>query len=332
MIVISSRNNKYFFFLVCKSNLHDFYLCGTKTTRVVTIKGRVMQQIFLGLFFLIQFFFVCADDIMQVVIPAAGLGTRFMPMTKSVPKEFVHIKDGTPSIEYVVREAADSGLTDVILVVSKGKQSLVEYFKIDHALNAFLETRGKLHYLEKLNELCLSISVRGVIQNAPLGTGHAVMCAREYITGDYFGVLYPDNPIVSDVPAMKQLIDVANMFDASVIAVQEVSEDLVSAYGVIAYEEQYAENVYRVTDVVEKPKLEDAPSNLAVIGRYVLSVDIFDSLEIIPLSLTGEYWLTDAIADLIRCGKPVLACRINGKLFDTGNPKNWFETVAYLHE
>jgi len=244
-------------------------------------------------------------NIKKVIIPAAGLGTRFFPWSKSMPKELLPLGD-SPAIEHVVRESIDSGCDSIIMIAGARKHPIMDYF-------------------EKAN---LAASFSYVPQPEPKGLGHAVSMAEHLINDEYVGIILPDELLFCDeTPGLKQLIDVAKKENATVVAVREVSWDKVSALGVVAVKQKLSDRLFDVSALVEKPKREDAPSNLALIGRYVLSPKIFKSLQTIEPGAKGEYQLTDAIADLLKRGERVLAYKIDGIRHDIGNPLGWAKAV-----
>ena len=267
--------------------------------------------------------------ITDVVIPAAGMGTRFLPWTKAVPKELVPIM-GKPALQYIIEEATRSGVHNFVLITNEQKDAIKKHFTIDPLLNNTLQKSNKLHLVEELNKLCSQITMEYINQENALGLGHAVSLANGHVNSDYFAVMLPDDIMDGNIPALQQLISIAQKYDASVIAVQEVPMEKVSSYGVIQYSRQLEDNLYQIEGLVEKPSINQAPSNLAIIGRYILSTDIFSSLATIEPGAGGEYQLTDAIADMIKQGKRVLAYKIDSRRFDTGNPTGWLEAVNHF--
>ena len=237
-------------------------------------------------------------EVRKVVIPAAGLGTRFLPATKAVPKELFPLVD-RPLIHEVVSEAVASGISDLILVTARGKSAVEDYFDIDSGLESFLEARGNTQLLERVRDASRMIQVASVRQKEPLGLGHAVMCARDFVGLEPFGVILPDDLIDASTPCLAQLLSVFSRTGKSVVALQEVPEDQTHMYGIIEGT-QTEPGVYRVESFVEKPPSGTAPSNLAVIGRYVLVPDIFPILESQDRGVGGEIQLTDALNSLAR--------------------------------
>ena len=237
-------------------------------------------------------------EVRKVVIPAAGLGTRFLPATKAVPKELFPLVD-RPLIHEVVSEAVASGISDLILVTARGKSAVEDYFDIDSGLESFLEARGNTQLLERVRDASRMIQVASVRQKEPLGLGHAVMCARDFVGLEPFGVILPDDLIDASTPCLAQLLSVFSRTGKSVVALQEVPEDQTHMYGIIEGT-QTEPGVYRVDSFVEKPPSGTAPSNLAVIGRYILVPDIFQILESQDRGVGGEIQLTDALNSLAR--------------------------------
>jgi len=237
-------------------------------------------------------------EVRKVVIPAAGLGTRFLPATKAVPKELFPLVD-RPLIHEVVNEAVASGISDLVLVTARGKSAVEDYFDIDAGLESFLETRGDTLLLERVRDASRMIRVASVRQKEPLGLGHAVLCARDFVGLEPFGVILPDDLIDASTPCLAQLLSVFSRTGKSVVALQEVPEDQTHMYGIIDGT-QTEPGVYRVESFVEKPPSGKAPSNLAIIGRYILVPEIFQILESQDRGVGGEIQLTDALNSLAR--------------------------------
>jgi UTP--glucose-1-phosphate uridylyltransferase len=266
----------------------------------------------------------------KAVIPAAGLGTRVLPATKAVPKELLPLAD-TPTIQYIVEEAAASGIEQITFVTSRTKRALEDHFDAAPALRAALEAKGadaRLAAIERAETLASYSFVR---QRRPLGLGHAVLCAQGNIGDETFGVLLGDDLVDNDAdPCLKQLIRVHERYGGCVLAVMRVPHDDVSRYGVVSLGEQVEPGVHRVTDLVEKPAVDEAPSDLIVIGRYVLTPNIFAALEQTSPGAGGEIQLTDALRALIHAGTRVFACEFRGRRYDTGDPVGLLTTsIAY---
>jgi UTP--glucose-1-phosphate uridylyltransferase len=260
--------------------------------------------------------------ITKVIIPAAGWGTRFLPFTKAVPKEMVPLLN-KPAIQYIVQEAVDSGIDNCIVITSAHKQALINYFNPQPALETFLKEKNKLSLLTELHNLCNSITLTFIMQDTALGLGHAVGLAKNNITDDYCAVMLPDDIMASTPPALAQLITIAQKYTANVIAVQEVPDNAVSSYGIVALKNEIEPGVFEIQGVVEKPTATNAPSRLAIIGRYILSQKIFKKLDELKPAANGEIQLTDAIASLIAGGQKVIAYKVQGLRYDVGTPHGW---------
>jgi UTP--glucose-1-phosphate uridylyltransferase len=272
------------------------------------------------------------SKVRKVVFPAAGLGTRFLPATKASPKEMLPIVD-KPIIQYGVEEALQSGIQNIIIVTGRGKSAIEDHFDVSFELEDLLEKRGKTDLLAIVRGISDMIDIAYIRQKEALGLGHAVLRARELVGGEPFAVVLADDVIDAETPCLKQLLDVYNFFNAPVLAVMEVSPENISAYGAIAAEpvshNGATGQVYRIYDLVEKPKPSEAPSNLAIIGRYVLTPEIFESLTSINPGSGGEIQLTDALRHLLRSG-PIYACKFKGTRYDTGDRLGFLKaTVEY---
>jgi UTP--glucose-1-phosphate uridylyltransferase len=263
----------------------------------------------------------------KAVIPAAGLGTRLLPASKAVPKELLPLVD-RPMIHYIVEEALDAGITQFIIVTSTGKEALADYFDPSEEIERLLSDWGLEPPAAALARLRREAEFVFVRQHQQLGLGHAVLVTRNAVGDEPFAVMLPDDIVVSAEPAIGQLVAVASERDASVVAVESVPRERVSAYGVID-PEPLSERVYRVRGMVEKPPPEEAPSDLAIVGRYVLTPDVFDALARVRPGAKGEIQLTDAVAMLIE-GRGVYACRFNGARYDAGNPLGLIQTSVAL--
>ncbi len=264
-------------------------------------------------------------QIKKAIFPAAGLGTRFLPATKSSPKEMLPLVD-KPIIQYVVEEAIASGIQDVIIVTGRGKRAIEDHFDKSWELEYELERKGKHDLLKKAREIADMVSVFYVRQKEPLGLGHAILTARNLIDNQPFAVLLGDDIVHSETPCLKQLVDVYNKYKCSVLAVEQVSKDQIHSYGVI--EGRHVEdNVFRVLNLVEKPKPEDAPSDLAIIGRYILTPEIFDALEKTEPDKGGEIQLTNALK-ILKEQQAIYACQFEGKRYDTGDKLGFLKATV----
>ncbi len=262
--------------------------------------------------------------IKKAVIPAAGLGTRFLPYTKSVPKEMLPILE-KPSIQLIVEEGLASHITDFIIIANDDKQALKHFLAHQPKLEDELAERGKLNLLASINKAIDAAQFKFVPQPKALGLGHAVLQTKEAIGNEYFGIFLPDEIMIGEVPALAQLITVAQKYNASVIGVLEVPHDKVSAYGIVAIKQELEHGIFDVAALVEKPAVDQAPSNFAIVGRYILSPRIFTSLENTKPGAGNEIQLTDGIADMMRNGERVIAYVINTARYDVGNPLGWIQ-------
>lgn len=270
-----------------------------------------------------------AQPVRKAVFPVAGLGTRFLPATKAQPKEMLPLVD-KPIIQYGVEEALDSGVNNIILVTGRGKNAIEDHFDVSVELETFLEARGKKELLAEIRKISNLINVAYVRQGEPLGLGHAVLVTRDLVGPEPFAVILGDDVIDARPPALRQMLDVFEELDGPVLAVEEVPAENVSSYGVIDADE-IRPGVYRIRDMVEKPPREEAPSNLAIIGRYVLTPDIFPELEATAREQdrTGEIQLTNGLRKLLK-KREVYACRVNGVRHDTGNKLGFLKAVVYF--
>ena len=255
--------------------------------------------------------------IRKAVIPAAGLGTRFLPVTKSVPKELLPILD-KPMLQYVVEEAAEAGIEEVIIVTSPGKETIAAYFQPDPALENHLAASGSRDLLDQVRHVSSLAEVRFVIQEQPLGLGHAVLTAKAAVGDQPFAVMLPDDIVAHTPGVLAQIMEVGTGFDAGVVAVERVPWEVVENYGV-ADAVEIEERVHRIRQLVEKPPREQAPSNLTIVGRYLLPPEIFSCLERTPPGARGEIQLTDGLSFLL--GSQMLyAHEFLGRRYDGGTP------------
>jgi len=268
-------------------------------------------------------------SVRKAVYPAAGLGTRFLPATKVLPKEMLVLVD-KPIIQYGVEEALESGIDNIILVTSRGKSIIKDHFDVAYELERVLERRGKQDQLDEIRHLSKRISVASVRQGEPLGLGHAVLVARHLVGDEPFAVVLTDDVIDAPRPALRQMIDVFERVNGPVIAVERVPPEDVSSYGIVAIDDtDLGPGVHRIVDLVEKPPREEAPSNLAIIGRYILTPDIFPALQETASDRTGEIQLTDGMRRLLE-KRPLYACEISGVRHDTGNKLGFLKATAYF--
>ncbi|MFY0779629.1 UTP--glucose-1-phosphate uridylyltransferase GalU [Peribacillus simplex] len=254
--------------------------------------------------------------IKKAVIPAAGLGTRFLPATKAQPKEMLPIVD-KPTIQYIIEEAVQSGITDIIIVTGKNKRAIEDHFDKSIELEMLLQKKGQNDLLKTVENISNMVDIHYVRQKEPLGLGHAVLCAKTFIGDEPFAVLLGDDIVDSRVPALKQLMERYNKVQASIIGCKEVLPADVSKYGIVNFQEQY-EDLFLVKNLVEKPKVEEAPSTQAIIGRYILSPAIFEILETVQPDPKGEIQLTEAL-DLLLEKEPLYSYIIEGHRYDVGD-------------
>jgi UTP--glucose-1-phosphate uridylyltransferase len=257
-----------------------------------------------------------AKRVRKAVFPAAGLGTRFLPATKASPKEMLPLVD-KPLIQYVVEDAVASGIESVIIITGRGKSAIEDHFDVSFELEALLRERGREADLRLVREISDMVRVSYVRQREALGLGHAILQARDLVGDEPFAVMLSDDIIDSRTPALRQLLDVYEKYDAPVLATMEVEGEAISRFGALEVEE-VGDGVYRIKDMVEKPPLATAPSNLAIIGRYVLTPDIFDEIATTSPGAIGEIQITDAMRALLR-KRDFYAVRFEGTRYDAGD-------------
>jgi UTP--glucose-1-phosphate uridylyltransferase len=267
------------------------------------------------------------QTIRKAVFPAAGLGTRFLPATKAQPKEMLPLVD-KPIIQYGVEEAVASGVDNIILVTGRGKNAIEDHFDVSVELETFLEARGKTELLAEIRKISNLINFSYVRQREPLGLGHAVLVTRPLVGDEPFAVILGDDVIDATPPALRQMINVFNEVQGPVLAIERVPRQDVSAYGILDAEE-IRPGVYRIRDMVEKPPRDEAPSDLAIIGRYILTPDIFPALEATVTDRTGEIQLTNGLRRLLK-DRQIYGCHIDGVRHDTGNKLGFLKAVVYF--
>jgi len=263
--------------------------------------------------------------IRKAVFPAAGLGTRFLPATKAQPKEMLPLVD-KPIIQYVVEEAAASGIESIIIVTGRGKTAIENHFDVAFELEQLLEQRRKVDLLKEIRSITDMINVSYVRQKEPLGLGHAILMARDLVGDEPFAVFLGDDVIEAEVPVMRQMIDVYQKLRCPIVAVERVSRKRTSDYGIVAARPA-GNHLYQVTDLVEKPSPEEAPSDLAIIGRYILTPDIFKHLEATAAGRGGEIQLTDGLRSLLR-RRRIYAYRFSGRRYDTGDKLGFLKATV----
>ncbi|HXB22315.1 MAG TPA: UTP--glucose-1-phosphate uridylyltransferase GalU [Candidatus Solibacter sp.] len=266
----------------------------------------------------------------KAVFPAAGLGTRFLPATKAQPKEMLPLVD-KPIIQYGVEEAMTAGCDQIIIITGRGKTAIEDHFDVSYELEKMLEERGKLDLLAIVRQISDMIHVAYVRQKEAMGLGHAVLMARELVGNEPFAVLLADDVIDAEKPCLKQMMEVFEETQSSVVATQEVNGPAISSYGVVdakRVEGKFNGRLHDVRNLVEKPRMEDAPSNLAIIGRYILTPDIFDTLEHTPLGTGGELQLTDGLRGLLQSGQKIYGYTFEGKRHDTGDKLGFLKATV----
>lgn len=261
----------------------------------------------------------------KAVFPVAGLGTRFLPATKASPKEMLPLID-KPLVQYVVEEAVSSGIEQILFVTGRGKRAIEDHFDIAFELESILRQKGNSEAAQEVRDIAELVSIFYVRQKEALGLGHAILCAREFVGGEPFAVLLGDDIIDSQTPCLRQLLDVFSRYHGSVLALEQVPIENISSYGCVKAN-TISDRVYKVSDLVEKPKQEEAPSDLAIIGRYVLTPEIFPILEKQEAGKGGEIQLTDAIKTL-SSREAIYGCRFEGTRYDCGNKLGFLKATV----
>lgn len=265
------------------------------------------------------------QKIRKAVIPVAGLGTRFLPVTKAVPKEMLPIVD-KPTLQYIVEEAVASGIEEILLITSPNKEAIINHFDRSFELEMRLEKSHKYEQLEMVRSISGLVHIYTIRQGEPLGSGHAVSLAESFVGKEPFAVLYGDDLIKGDIPALKELIEVYEKYDANVIGIQEVDPSVVSRYGIISYVDR---NTGKIASIIEKPKMEEAPSTSAGLGRYIVKPEIFDVLRELKAGANNEYQFTDAMLHLMKT-QDFYACPFHGTYYDIGNQLGYVKAnIAY---
>jgi len=265
--------------------------------------------------------------IRKAVIPAAGLGTRFLPASKAQPKEMLPIVD-KPTIQYVIEEAVASGIEQVIMITGRGKRAIEDHFDRTFELENTLENKGKIKALKEIKKITELVNICYVRQKDALGLGHAVLTAKDLVGKEPFAVLLGDDIIYSKVPCLKQLIRVYNKYKCSVLSIHEVPRDKVFQYGIVEVH-KLESNIYHVKDMVEKPPVEKAPSNFAIIGRYILTPEIFETLEETAFDKSGEVQLTNGLKNLLE-KQAIYACKFTGTRYDAGEKLGFLKATVEL--
>ena len=252
--------------------------------------------------------------ITKAVIPVAGLGTRFLPITKSIPKEMLPIVD-KPTLSYIIEECIKSGITDILLITSPYKKVIEDYFDQNYELTKRLEEKNKLEELKLLNTKPENVNIYFIRQGEPKGSGHAIKLAKTFVGNDYFAVLYGDDIMKSDTPALKQLIDLYEQTKSNIIGCLKVAKELSSKYGMIDFDNTESN---KIKNIIEKPSKENTPSNYAGLGRYIVSSNIFSELENLNRGVGNEYQFTDAMKNLMQ-KESFYACKLKATYYDTGS-------------
>ncbi|HEY7161224.1 MAG TPA: UTP--glucose-1-phosphate uridylyltransferase GalU [Acidobacteriota bacterium] len=265
------------------------------------------------------------SKVRKAAFPAAGLGTRFLPATKAQPKEMLCLVD-KPLIQYGIEEALASGIDNIIVITGRGKNAIEDHFDVSYELEKILEQRGETELLKVVQKISDMINVSYVRQKEALGIGHALLTARELIGNEPFACFLGDDIIDSEIPCMKQLLNVFNEKNHPVVAIEEVSWEDVSSYGIIAGK-QIGENLYEITDMIEKPSRNDAPSNLAIIGRYVLTPDLFEALLQVSPDHKAEIQLTNGLKILLK-QRPIFGYKFKGTRYDAGNKLGFLKATV----
>lgn len=265
--------------------------------------------------------------IRKVVIPAAGLGTRFLPATKAQPKEMLPIVD-KPTIQYIVEEAIAAGAESILIITGRSKRAIEDHFDTSVELELELERQGKEELLKLVRDISGMVNLHYIRQKQPKGLGHAILCARDFVGNEPFGVMLGDDIVVSKKPALGQLMEIYEEYGTSVVGVQPVAATEVSKYGIIApISGAEQERLHRIGGLVEKPSVEQAPSNLAILGRYIITPRIFDVLERTPLGTGGELQLTDALHGLMKY-ENMYAYEFEGKRYDVGDKLGFLQATV----
>jgi UTP--glucose-1-phosphate uridylyltransferase len=264
-------------------------------------------------------------QVRKAIIPAAGLGTRFLPATKAQPKEMLPIVD-KPTLQYIIEEAVESGIEEILIITGRNKKSIEDHFDKSVELEIELETKGKYDLLEEVRKISDMVNIHYIRQKEPKGLGHAIYCAKSFIGNEPFAVLLGDDIVYADKPCLKQMIEAYDEYKTSILGVQEVAKEDVCKYGIV--DAAHIEGrVYKVKGLVEKPAVEDAPSNVAILGRYIINPAIFDILEHTQPGKGGEIQLTDALKELAQ-KEAMYAYNFEGRRYDVGDKQGFLEATV----
>lgn len=261
----------------------------------------------------------------KAIIPAAGLGTRFLPATKAQPKEMLPIVD-KPTIQYIIEEAVASGIEEILIITGRNKRAIEDHFDKSIELENELEAKGKKELLDMVNNISNMVDIYYIRQKEPKGLGHAINCARTFVGEEPFAVMLGDDVVDSEVPCLKQLIDCYDEYKTTILGVQEVPQKDISKYGIVKGM-HIEDRVYKVKDLVEKPKVEEAPSNIAILGRYIITPQIFNILSSTKPGMSGEIQLTDALKTLINI-EAIYAYKFHGRRYDVGDKLGFLEATV----
>ncbi|MFA5878182.1 MAG: sugar phosphate nucleotidyltransferase [Candidatus Staskawiczbacteria bacterium] len=271
------------------------------------------------------------DDIKKAIIPVAGLGTRFLPLTKAVPKEFFPLVD-KPIIQYLIEEAKQSGISEVIFVINSTQKAIINYFKKDEALEKLLIKRKKDQLLKELKEFEQTLdgmSFEMVIQRKPLGDGNAILQAAKFIGNEPVAVLFADDVVYGEEPAISQLMDIYKTCDCPIIGLKKMPREKLPAYGVPAVE-KIASRLYKIKELIEKPEISKLPSDMAVVGKYILTPDVFKYLKKAVPSKKGEVILAEVLSKMLLDGKMVYGYELKGEWLECGDKEKWLKSFIYL--
>lgn len=263
--------------------------------------------------------------IKKAIIPAAGFGTRLLPATKSIPKEMIPIVD-KPALQYVIEEAVDAGIEEILIITSRHKKAIEDHFDNMPELENLLENANKVDILNEIKDITNLANIHYIRQKETKGLGHAVGCAKAFVGNEPFAVILPDDIIYSSVSCLKQMTEMFDKYQASIIGVQTVNENEVNRYGIVSGT-KIDEKIYKIDGLVEKPPIGKSPSNIAIVGRYIITPEIFNILENLPPGALGEIQLTDGLLELIK-NQEMYAYIFDGKRYDTGNKLGYLEAIV----
>ncbi|MGG1634053.1 UTP--glucose-1-phosphate uridylyltransferase GalU [Paenibacillus sp. NRS-1760] len=261
----------------------------------------------------------------KAIIPAAGLGTRFLPATKAQPKEMLPIVD-KPTLQYIIEEAVESGIEEILIITGRNKKSIEDHFDKSVELEFELEAKGKLDLLEEVRSISDMVNIHYIRQKEPKGLGHAIYCAKSFIGNEPFAVMLGDDIVVNSKPCLKQMMEIYGEYKTTILGVQEIAKEDVSKYGIVEGK-LIEDQVYKVKGLIEKPRMEDAPSNIAILGRYVITPSIFEILEYTEPGKGGEIQLTDALKELAQ-REAMYAYIFEGRRYDVGDKQGFLQATV----